>query len=425
MGRTGLTDGVRDPVVRFVCAFCRSHGLEVLEFGETYRINGDMKMTRKQVISLIMAKSPNNLPIPKLDLGLTFYETTVPVADPFLALREQFCSPVGDNPQRAWALAREAGLFPFRYGETPEGVPGVVDENAANLLCWMAQIKRRLMNNENLGGLAGVLNSWGAPGSGKSEFLTRVLQPIRAQGLVEVLAASRKLLDGFHSGALAKKLVLFGDDLNPISSDMLAPFKAVTTLPFWKIDEKYLKPGEGRIRAGIAISANKSPEEQYRDPAFARRLFNIAWPVTLELADRPVFVERVLPAWQVEELWAVAPTEPPEAWRQLVERSRERLYGDGPIKLWFAENCWLDGDDNHTVALKHLFQQFRTSAEEGNWQVRHITDRIFKKELEELGAKFGKVSGVPTALNVGFLDGKAKPLRVVPKPIGEIPEVLK
>jgi len=410
-------------VVLFVAAFCKAHNLEVLEFGETYRINSEMRLTRKQVISLIMAKSPNNFPIAKLDLGLTFCESLRPAVDPFAPLRDVFCNPTSENPAKAWELAREAGLFPFRYGETPEGVPGVVDENAANLLCWMAQIKRRLVNNENLGGLAGVLNSWGAPGSGKSEFLTRVLQPVRAQGLVEVLAASRKLLDGFHSGALAKKLVLFGDDLNPISSDMLAPFKAVTTLPFWKIDEKYLKPGEGRIRAGIAISANRPPEEQYKDPAFARRLFNIAWPTTLELEDRPTFVEKVLTAWDVEALWEAVPMEPPERWRVLVEHSRARLYGDGPVKLWFQENCWLG--ETSPMPLKGLFQQFRTNAEEGNWQVRHITDRMFKKELEELGVTFGKASGVPAALNLGFYDGKAKPLRVVPKPTGEVPEVLK
>lgn len=424
MARTGFTDGIKDPIVLFVAAFCKSHSLEVLEFGEKYRINGDLVLVRKQVIALIMAKSPYNYSPYKLDLALTFCETTRPALDPFEALRDRFCGLNTIDSAKAWTLAREAAKFPFIFSPSGKGSPEILDENAANLLCWMAQIKRRLLDEQNLGGLDGVLNCWGVSGSGKSGFTARVLQPIREAKLVEQLASVRKLLDGFHSGALAKKLVLFGDDLNPIPGDMHAPFKAVTTLPYWKIDEKFLKPGEGRIRAGIAISANKPPEEQYRDEAFARRIFNIAWLWEIPLNHRAWFNDEALPQWQVEALWAAAPTSPPAEWRQLVERARKRLYGDGPIKAWFAENCTIVEDPTSPPNLRFLFQQFRSAAEEGNWQVRHITDRIFKKELEGLGVEFlrGKTSVVAT--NLLYNVGKASSLSLV-RPLGEVPEVLK
>lgn len=375
------------PDLRLVRNYCRKLGLQVVVPQQIYRFSdsGDT-IAKDQLVAMVALGAPlhNGRPLSeeRVKLGLRSYELDAPVYDPLVTLIAQLCDSTAEDPALAWSLARQAAGFPNRYGEyLGIDYQEVLDMRAAALLAFIAQTKLR-MQQKPLGDLAGMLYLWGGSGSGKSSFAARFLTPLGS--MVGIAGSMHKLLTGFDGMQVTEKAVILVDDMAKIREDNMDHFKGLLTGKKWRAEVKYEKPVEVPIICTLMATSNRAPGAQFSDPAMGRRLYPIHWGVKLPEDAKYGWHNTVLPEWDVETLWKVAPQVLPPEWTALVEKLRNGFAVDSPINQWIEE--YTEKRANTTpVKAKPLFQHFMAVAEEGNWQVRKITDKVFKNALVDAG----------------------------------------
>lgn len=377
---------LRDPTILATVSACEAHGLAVIVPETTYRCSDGSILSRKQLISLLLAKLPDvqgRRPNTRLvDEGIGNFELIYGVVDPFLEPAAKYCKPYSEDPTRAWALAREAAALPFRYSKNPDAEPKILDSYAANLLCFAIQIKRRLVNRD-FGDVDGLLNMWGESGSGKTAFVKQLCSPFKSS--TNQIRSLEKTVSGFDGLQVASALLLVCNDAQPVGHDYIHHLKEFITGTVLRTAPKFGAERELPIRCGLIVTTNKSPDKQYPDAAFTRRLFSWAWPTDVPFIKQEEYIFKIVPAWDAEAFWLSVPMIAPAEWRQIVHDSRIDLFtAKEPVQDWLHDHT-AQNDKALPLSLRFAFQHFMAIAEDGNWPVDHISDRVFARELRTAG----------------------------------------
>lgn len=389
-----LRGAVKDPSVKYTIAACKAYGVEVLVSGATFRLGDGSIMSRDELTAMIISSANlvegKLLSIPRVGIGLTRFEQIFGREDPFVELAARYCDPKAENPQRAWELATEAALLPFRYAKNPLSSPATIDAYAANLLCFAIQIKRKLLN-EDFGDVDGLLNMWGESGSGKTAFIKRFCSPFKS--VTNEIGSLEEVIQGFDGLQVGSSLCLVANDAHPISIKYINRLKEFVTGSLHRTAAKFKDMQPVPIRCGLIVSANKAPDVQYPDAAFTRRLFSWRWPIEIPFLMTEDYVRRVVPAWDAEAFWRAVPLKAPLAWRQLVHESRQGLFTpEDPIENWIDDVCGAD-PQAAPVPLKTAFAKFKSWAEDGNWPISGISVKVFGSKVRLAGFDVSRDAG--------------------------------